>query len=362
MRDGARRHLERLARAPRPAGSDAERAARAYCGSVLARAGFTVHEEPFAYSALPGRAGTPLIGAAVLAMFLAAGHAGHHHRPVAALVVLAASGAALGLGAWWLTVRGVLRCPWWRARAANLVAVRGEPRVWLVAHLDSKSQPIPIVVRALGVALCLVVWMAALAMAAAQAAGARPGLAWLLLTAFGAAGALPLCASVVGARSVGAVDNASGVAAVLLVAERALPGAGLGVLLTSAEELGLAGARAWVEHAGHPSGSAINFDGLDDTGVVRLTYGGTGYQPLMQALKAAATTEGLRVRCGRLFPGVLLDGVALARSGWRVVTVSRGTLGTVARIHTVRDDLSRLDGEGVAAAARAALGALETLG
>jgi hypothetical protein len=50
---------------------------------------------------------------------------------------------------------------------------------------------------------------------------------------------------------------------------------------------------------------------------------------------------------GRLLPGALLDGVALADAGWHVVTVSRGTLRTVARIHTPGDSLEHLSGEGV---------------
>jgi hypothetical protein len=47
----------------------------------------------------------------------------------------------------------------------------------------------------------------------------------------------------------------------------------------------------------------------------------------------------------------LVDGVALADAGWDVVTVSRGTLGTVARIHLPGDSLARLHGDGMALAA-----------
>ena len=52
----------------------------------------------------------------------------------------------------------------------------------------------------------------------------------------------------------------------------------MGVLLTSAEELGLAGARAWV-HAwaqdGRAPGVALNCDGVDDRGTLALLPAGT---------------------------------------------------------------------------------------
>ena len=56
-------HLAVLARAPRAAGSAAEREAREYCARVLRDAGFDVTLEPFEYSQVPGRYGTPVGGA-----------------------------------------------------------------------------------------------------------------------------------------------------------------------------------------------------------------------------------------------------------------------------------------------------------
>jgi hypothetical protein len=57
------------------------------------------------------------------------------------------------------------------------------------------------------------------------------------------------------------------------------------------------------------------------------------------------------VHVRRLLPGVLTDGVALAGAGWEVVTLSRGTWGTLRRIHTRRDDLAHLAGHGIPDAA-----------
>jgi hypothetical protein len=355
----ARRHLEQLAVEPRPAGSAAEARARDYCANRLRELGFSVQEEPFAYSALPGRLATPLAGISSVILLGAAGQLGWRGHAALALAVAAGGGSLLVLGALWLMRRGVLSLPWWRERGVNLEARRSEPRYWLVAHLDTKSQPIPLAVRALGVMASILVWISALALAVVQLLGARVAWAWPWISAAGLVAGLPVAASVVRSRSPGALDNASGVATVLCIVEELGRDHPLGVLLTSAEELGLAGARAWVR--GRPRGSAINVDGIDDQGGLRLTYTGRRPRELLAALLDAARAAKRRARSGLLLPGVLLDGVALAGGGWEVVTVSKGVWGTVARIHTPRDDLSSLTGRGVAEAADVVVRALRGL-
>jgi len=186
--------------------------------------------------------------------------------------------------------------------------------------------------------------------------------AWPWIAAVGALAALPVVASVVGARSPGALDDASGVATVLRAAELARRDRPLGVLLTSAEELGLAGARAWVRRGEVAAATAINVDGVDDQGALRLTYSGRRPGSLLKPLLDAARREGVTARSGRLWPGVLVDGVALADGGWRVVTMSKGTWRTVARVHTSRDEAARLDGAGMESAARVIALALQELG
>jgi Zn-dependent M28 family amino/carboxypeptidase len=170
----------------------------------------------------------------------------------------------------------------------------------------------------------------------------------------GAIAALPVMASVVGARSPGAVDNASGTAAVLLAAARLPRDLPVGVLLTSAEELGLAGGRAFAQAwsaSGRAPATALNCDGVDDVGALVVMHTG-GADAVLAHLDAAAARAGVgAARARRLLPGILVDAVALADAGWRAVTVSRGSLATLARIHTAADALPRLRGDGVAAAA-----------
>ena len=357
-RAAARRHLEALARAPRPAGGQEEARARAYCADVLSASGLAVAEEPFSYSTVPGRMATPLLGAVSGALFAAVGHLGWRNEPALALAVLVGGAATLGGVAWWITRFGVLGLPWFRAQSSNLVASRGNPSVWLVAHLDSKSQPVAIVVRALGVIGLIVTALAAVVAGALHVAGTDVRWAWPWITALGVLASLPVAASVVRSRSPGALDDASGVSTVLIVAQSLPHQLALGVVLTSAEELGLAGARAWVR--GRGAVHAINVDGVDDEGVLRFTWTRRRPTSLLELLAARAGEAGVPASAGRLIPGVLLDGVALADAGWQVVTVSRGTLRTVARIHTPRDSLEHLSGEGIAITASIILAAVAT--
>ena len=348
----AREHLERLAARPRPAGSPAERDARDWCRRSLAACGFAVAAEPFEYSAIPGRAATPALGVAGIAVVCAGARAAWDGHPWAAAIVLAAGGACVATAVAWLARVAVTRLPWGRRDGINLVATRGAgaaPRLWLVAHLDSKSQPVPILVRATGIIALMLVWIAALGTAIAQATlGGSPPWPWI--AALGLVAGAPVAASVVGVQSPGALDDASGVATVLRAAELAWPETPLGILLTSGEEFGLAGARAWVRARGYPATCAINVDVVDDAGPVRVAY--TGRRPTALLDRLAGVDAGERVRVARLVPGVLVDAVALTDGGWQAATVSKGTWRTLARIHTPNDNLSALRGDGVEAVAR----------
>jgi hypothetical protein len=92
---------------------------------------------------------------------------------------------------------------------------------------------------------------------------------------------------------------------------------------------------------------ALNVDGVDDTGPLAGLVAGSAGRRLDAAL---ATERAVVVR--RVPPGVLVDAIALADAGFEALTVSKGTLRTLARIHTPRDSLAALSGEGVPEAAR----------
>jgi len=149
--------------------------------------------------------------------------------------------------------------------------------------------------------------------------------------------------------SPGAVDNASGVVAVLLAVESLRAVRDIGVLITSGEELGLAGARAWAANA-RPGIVALNCDTVDDAGSWRCMYTGPPPRRIIAAAAAVGPSLGVKLAAGRLIPGILADSMAFADRGIEAVTVSRGTLSTLARIHTRRDNSTALNGSGVAQA------------
>ena len=365
----ARAHLAAIARGPRPAGSGADDAARRYAGDVLQGAGFAVTEQRFTYSALPGRWGTPCFGAAGMAAVLAAALSARSGSPLGALAIVAAAALGLALAGRWLARSGVLALPALRMEGVNLVATCGDgrPHVWLVAHTDSKSQPVPQAVRAAGIVLLAMALVGAGALAALEVAGwlGWNAAAWATAASIAVIGGLPVVASVVGSRSDGALDNASGLAAVLLAAELLAAGrssaiASIGVLVTAAEELGLAGARAWAREprVGH---IALNCDGVDDVGALVGMYSNHSAGVVLEAFAAAAATSGVAYRSMRLVPGILVDAVALADAGWAAATLSRGTVRTLARVHTRHDTLEHLRGTGIPEAARVLADAAELL-
>ncbi|MGH7664115.1 MAG: M28 family peptidase [Gemmatimonadaceae bacterium] len=356
---GAARRIAEIAAEPRPSGGSAERAARDRCATALVGAGFDVDLVPFSYSAFPGRWGTPVCGAVAVTGLLVAAHLSFRGAAALAIAVLAVTLAFLASFGFWLARVGVLNAPLLRSQGVNLVARRGgagEPgdgahAVWLVAHLDSKSQPVPILARAIAISLLGLMWVGAVAMAVVQSLGADIADLWPWFAGAVVLVGAPVVASVAGARSPGALDNATGVAAVMLAAEQAPRETPAAVLLTSAEELGLAGARAWARESGIQPGTAVNVDTLGDSGVLRIVVSGRAPRELIARLRAAARRAAVPLREIRLLPGVLVDGVALSDAGWEVVTLSRGTLATLARVHTVRDTPDRLIGSGVADAA-----------
>lgn len=354
-------HLRVLAGHGRPAGSDAEAAARVYAGAQLTAAGFSVRDEEFAYSAFPGRLATPTVG-------------------VALAIILSGTACSALLGAWRVAVvlllvglagvvtfarrmlgNGVLDLPWMRRHGVNLVATRGSaaPSVWLVAHLDSKSQPIPSAARVIGVAVLAAIVVLALVAVALTVAGDAPRALWWLVLAGGAGGALPVIASGVGDNSDGAVDNASGVAAVLRAATLLPPGANVGVLFPSAEELGLAGARAFAR--GRAPAIALNCDGVDDSGALVIMHNGAPPGRLISALSKAGAENTVAPRARRMPFGLLTDSTAFHDAGWLAVTVSYGSLATLRRVHTRRDSLDQLRGTSIERVAAILAKTAETL-
>ena len=363
----ARSLLAELARAPRFAGSSEESEARRLCKAELERAGFECRELPFEYSEWPGRWGPPIAAAFEAFTILAVAHMAVHHGALSALAVGAVMLVALMFASTDVKRRWIARFPLERARSTNLEARRGEPRVWLVAHLDSKSQTVPILVRiASSVVLGIVMVLSLIVLLLSLVGVSFPAMIWHAIALVAVLGALPSMLCFVRNHSNGAVDNASGVVGALLASQSDAAPRDLGVVITSGEELGLAGARAWAlsalplsvgQPAAKPEISILNCDTVDEAGHWRIMYTGKRPDRIMAAAETIAGAQGVRVRAGRLIPGILADSMVFADRGLKAVTVARGTLKTLARIHTRRDNSNTLTGNG-AAEASAILSAL----
>jgi len=350
LRERCKALLEQIAAAPRFAGSSNERRARDLCRSQLRAAGFSCHERAFEYSRWPAMWGSPLASIAQLLGTLLLAWMATRRGAAAALLTVGAFLPVLWLASRWVRTHGTARLPWLSASATNLEAVRGEPGAWLVAHLDSKSQTIPMLWRIAGTVAASAVSAAAIIVALLQLAGVSSvGRLWASIAAAAVVAALPGMLCFVRNASSGAVDNASGVVAVVLAAEElsraSLP---VGVLITSAEELGLAGARAWTStRSGKPT-MMINCDTVDDGGRWYCMYTGDRPAALVAAVNATALRLGVDLTTRPLLPGILADSVAFADAGLESVTISRGNLRTLARIHTRGDNSALMTAAGAA--------------
>jgi hypothetical protein len=122
------------------------------------------------------------------------------------------------------------------------------------------------------------------------------------------------------------------------------------VLLTDAEELGLAGAHAW--SAERTPTFVLNCDGVDDAGDVAIMLPRTHSSSLREVIARASSTSGVAHRARGIPIGLLTDSVAFAQHGSASATFSRGGWSSLARVHSGRDDLARLTGRGIPEVAR----------
>ena len=358
VREQARAHdvLTRVSR-PRLTGSAGAAEVDRYLRGEFEHLGYEVRELPFSFSAFPGKWGVSLAGL-VFAVFgmASVGLAGAHHAGSALLLFLLGA-VAIGLGARY-TRAAIRRLPWGRSHGVNWLVTRPgtHPRYVMAAHRDSKSQPVPLLVRAGAIAGGLVVALAILlfdlvAFFASPRAHLGP-IAWVLALATAAVGAvLLLC--FVRDDSPGALDNGTGVAALVALAARERDHGDIGFLLTDAEELGLAGASAACSEL-EPVRGIINLDGLDDRGpfhvIDRHGYPRRGMAPhLVAALLTAADQLGVRARRRSLPSGLLVDHIPFVEAGFAAVTIMRGSARSLRRVHRPEDVPALLSGEGITA-------------
>lgn len=220
----------------------------------------------------------------------------------------------------------------------NLIAHRpsgrqaDRPSVWLVAHYDSKGQPISMAVRLLGFFVLAASLVASL-------------VAPLLAAALFVIALVIILRNRLTDNSPGAVDNASALVTVFMTLDALPRGAAVGVVFPDAEEFGLVGARALAaERADLFAGAAvINLDGVDDVG-----------RPIALVHRpgriGAAVADALAARRARWLP-VIVDGIALARVAGECVTILKGNWRTMRIVHRPEDTAARVRLDGAATVA-----------
>lgn len=357
--------LDRLAQ-PRFPGTSGWRATHAYLRDVFGELGWQVRPMPFQASLLPGKYAFPAAGLALFASSSGAILALADGRNDLAVLLLAAGAALVGIigrGAAGATDR------WKRGRIelANLYVAMpyATPRWLFVAHLDSKSQFVPLSLRATSAAAALVVWGVLLFVTLLGSPISQDAMLLATLGVVASLAGIPLVLSGSGNASPGALDNASGVATLIGLAHAQRGADDVAFLITDGEELGLAGSRAFVRRSTSAL-AVINVDGVDDDGGFYLLdrFGLRRERPPsdpVRALLACAPASDTWVHRRRVPFGLVLDHMSFAKAGIPALTLMRGTVRSMVRVHRPIDDVAHLRGDGVGSAVRLLSAALEEL-
>lgn len=358
--------LRAIAR-PRLTGSEGAAEVTAHVRQALSDLGYAVQDHDFEFNAVPGRFGITAVGAVYTIGSFAAAALLYNDYPYMAFALLLVILIFAGLVAAYARplMEGV---KWGRTQGRNLLATRPGPRpkYLVVAHRDSKSQPVPLSFRGPAIGFALIAWGVLLALAIGGMAQ-TPAASLIVgagVVAFIAGVILIFCW--VENNSPGALDNASGVAALLGIAAHEREAADVGFLITDGEELGLAGAHAIAGRL-PPVIGAINLDGIDDRGTFHLVerFGWPrkrGQAPhLAAALLTAADELGFDARRKDVPFGIMLDHMPLVNGGTPALSILRGDLASLRRVHRPGDDLDALRGDGLEPAVQLVTRALAIL-
>jgi hypothetical protein len=317
----------------------------------LAGLGYTVNDQRFTFSAWPVRHGVRTVGAVSGTALAIASILANSGRlaPALLLLLLAAATAITFVAA---VGSMITHLHWSRLNGTNLWALpeSGHARFLVVAHRDSKSQTIPLGLR-IAAAIILVLSYAVLLASVLGLIVVSPELV-IGSGVLGAVAGLVLMLCDVGNSSAGALDNASGLVTLLQVAARERGSSDVGLLVTDGEEFGLAGSRAAAALELRGIEAVINFDGVDDAGPFFILEGRLprrNGQDLATLMSAAAHSHGLETRRRPVPPGLMLDHVPFLRIGIPALTLMRGGLRSLARVHRPADSMERLTGSGIAA-------------
>lgn len=405
--DEVLRHVKALS-LPRRTGSPGEVQAQSYIVQRFKAIGIEPREEEFSFTPILGLVSKGFVLIVLLLLTVL-----HFLSPFYPLlgIILCFSNLILALGfLWGKPVVALLGCALFREipflrklHSKNIIATwpipscgSGDPQlpfpggkgvsqyaptladIYILAHYDSKSQTLPLGVR---IPLVMVLFLSVLFLS----------LYHLLVqwTDFPVRGTVERVSFIAALTSIlvllwtktrnlspGAIDNASGVAVMLHLAETVkkeverFRGLKFHFVATGAEEEGLAGA-FWLRKSidrGDPSGrpSIINLDGVGTRGRIYCT-GKMGLHASSQKQKAflslireTAEREGVNVYTPPVVIGAMADHFPFVAGGYNAVTFS-----TVSRrslwVHTSWDAPEKVEAEGMETVERLILGIISSL-
>lgn len=353
---------------PRMTGSPGADAVEADLRARFESLGYAVRDLPFHFSMTAGRFGVTKIAAiytlgVFIAMLLLLSE-----LAAGALVTLILTLVAMVVAVGYMRRNGLEDLPWGRSEASNLWIQRPgvRPRYVFMAHRDSKSQLLPLSFRGPVIVLGILAFLGLVVLAIMSLAEFVGAGVVLLAGLVGFLCGLLLVVSWAADYSPGALDNATGLATLLGIAAREKGADDVAFLITDAEELGLAGARAIAPHM-PPVFGVINVDGIDDEGpfLVAERFGWprpSGLAPhLAAAILASASELGLNAHRRDVPFGILLDHMPIVKGGTPALSVLRGTLRSLHRIHRPADAPTHLNGAGVMQCVELLCGALAQL-
>lgn len=379
-------HITQLA-FPRLVGSAGEVKAQDYIVQQFTALGLTVSRESFSFSKFPAEVLPRLLcGLFVPVVFSVPWHGERFPIPVC-LACLLSLFVALFFTQWQKRFEGLYDVGR-RHYSENIVATNSRkpndnpPALLFVAHYDSKSQVLPIAVRAVayGIAIVGLIGLTVVMVIKVVTATWLPDYFVLLRGVYvpipvatatwlpnylvwGLAGTTALCLLILQInftqnRSPGGFDNASGVGVMLEVARVVMVRGeekSIAFLAAGAEEYGMCGALRYVQkHAGEfnqENTYVINLDGLGVGNGVNVVAG-YGIPPVRTAnvladrLQASGESLGIQVSERHLPIGVGLDSIPIASHGFETVTLTAGDVGRVAlKVHSKQDryDLLNMD-------------------
>ena len=368
-----------LSKMRRLAGTPGESQAQEYIRSAFAEIGVRVQDEEFAYSDAALKLALPAM-CLVIGAVSVMGSLAYLWRTSLVIVPGAALLAAVFIGFKWSSTFERFGANG-KMRSVNLIGEVGganpQGRVLLSAHYDSKSQLMPVVVRASffigGFLLAILLGFALIGLGISGAAGAAclGNRAFFLVSLLPPLLMLGLMFNFTGNRSPGALDDASGVAVILEVAKvlAAAPLESLDVTVAAfgCEEVGLCGSISYllaheVELRQRPF-YMLNYD-MPFTSSGNLVLNTAFELPpvrtsrrLNDLMMETARDMGFDVRGIYMPVGAGADHMPWVKHGFEATSL----VSAAASIHSSRDSVDKVNREGLRRAGEASLAALRRL-